>query len=219
VLANSDFYLGQSENQFGNFNTLGLDFRHYENIYRDFTIAFRGAGVTSFGDRLLLNGLGGVDNELFGGVAENAPAISEDDGYAYFSQPTQIRGFRNMTRVGNNFALMNLEARWPVVRFFSKKPLNSEFAQTFTLVGFYDLGSAWNGRDPYSEENEFNNLTFEGNPITISIKNNREPVIWSYGFGARAKVMGYFVKADLGWGVDDGVLQKPVLHISFIQDF
>ncbi len=219
VLADTDFYLSQSQSQAGNFNTIGFDFRHYENLYKDFTIALRGAGVTSFGNRLLLNNIGGVDNELFGGVADTRPQISESDGFAYISQPTQIRGFRNMTRVGSNFALANVEARWPVVKFFSKKPLNSEFAQTFTLIGFYDIGSAWNGRDPYSMENNFNNISFEGNPVSVTIRNNTEPLIWSYGFGARAKIMGYFIKADLGWGVDNGVLQKPLLHVSFMQDF
>jgi len=217
--ANLDFYSGIDTKSSGNLNTIGLDFRHYENIYRDFTIAIRAAGVTSFGDRLLLNALGGVDNELFGRVADPQPTISASDGFAYYSQPTQIRGFRQISRVGSNFGLVNIEARWPVIRFFSKQPLNSEFAQTFQLVGFYDIASAWVGRDPYSDDNDYNFLTFEGNPITVSIRNNREPIIWSYGFGARAKVMGYFVRADIGLGVDDGFLQKPVLHLTFVQDF
>jgi len=109
--------------------------------------------------------------------------------------------------------------RLPVFEFFSKKPLNSEFAKTFQFTLFSDVGSAWTGANPYSDENAFNEISEEANPVAVFIKNNREPIIWGYGFGARAKILGYFVRADYGWGVDDGEIQDGVLHLTLNLDF
>jgi hypothetical protein len=196
---------------------VGLDFRHYTHIYRNLTVAVRGAGSTSFGDRKILNVLGGVDSELL--AKQGDAEIAQDQGYYYLSQSSPMRGFFQNSRNGNNFAVINSEVRWPLFKFFSKKPLNSEFTKTFMFTLFSDVGSAWNGFNPYSEENQFNQVISAGNPVLVSIQNNREPVVWSYGFGARAKILGYFVRADYGWGVDDGQILDGVLHLSLNMDF
>ena len=196
---------------------VGLDFRHYTHIYRNLTVALRGAGSTSFGDRKILNVLGGVDSELL--AKQGDAEIAQDQGYYYLSQSSPMRGFFQNSRNGNNFAVINSEVRWPVFTFFSKKPLNSEFTKTFMFTLFSDIGSAWNGFNPYSEENQFNQVVSAGNPVLVSVENNREPVVWSYGFGARAKILGYFVRADYGWGVDDGQILDGVLHLSLNIDF
>lgn len=196
---------------------IGLDFRHYKHIYRNLTVAVRGAGSTSFGDRKILNVLGGVDSELL--AKQGNAEIAQNQGYYYLSQASPLRGFFQNSRNGNNFAVINSEIRWPVFQFFSKKPLNSEFTKSFMFTLFSDVGSAWNGFNPYSEENQFNQVISDGNPVLVTIQNNREPVVWSYGFGARAKILGYFVRADYGWGVDDGQILDGVLHLSLNLDF
>ena len=54
--------------------------------------------------------------------------------------------------------------------------------------------------------------------LTVTIKNNREPVIGGYGFGLRTRLLGYFVRADWAWGVDDGVILDNVFHFSLSLD-
>ncbi|MFK7756332.1 MAG: hypothetical protein AB8B53_05305 [Flavobacteriales bacterium] len=196
---------------------IGFDFRHYQHIYRKLTFAFRGAGTTSFGGRTILNVLGGLDNELI--PQQGDATISNNQNYYYLSQNAPMRGFFQNSRNGTSLAVINSELRWPLFEFFSKKPLNSEFTKTLQFTLFSDVGSAWTGPQPYSDENDFNQISQEANPVSVSINNNREPIIWSYGLGMRAKILGYFVRADYGWGVDDGEIQSGVLHLSLNLDF
>ncbi len=212
----AEYYRSPTEDN-SDFKVIGFDFRHYEHIYRNLTFAFRGAGSTSFGGRTLLNRLGGVDSELL--PKQGDGGASSNQNYYYLSHSAPMRGFWQNSRSGNNFAVINSELRWPVFQFFSKKPLNSEFTKSFQFTLFSDVGSAWNGPNPYSQENEFNEINSQGNPVSVTVKNNREPIIWSYGFGARAKILGYFIRADYGWGVDDGQILDGVLHLSLNLDF
>ena len=85
-------------------------------------------------------------------------------------------------------------------------------------MAFGDAGTAWTGPDPYSEENSFNSQTIIRNPLTITIKNQREPIVYGYGFGLRTRLLGYFVRADWAWGVDDGVVLPNVFHFSLSLD-
>ena len=56
------------------------------------------------------------------------------------------------------------------------------------------------------------------NPFTITIKNQREPIIYSYGFGLRTRLLGYFVRADWAWGTDDKRRLPQVFHLSLNLD-
>jgi hypothetical protein len=55
--------------------------------------------------------------------------------------------------------------------------------------------------------------------ITVTINNNREPIVYSYGFGLRSRVLGYFVRLDWAWGVDDQQALPRVTHLSLNLDF
>ncbi|MFT6718107.1 MAG: hypothetical protein ACJAY8_000497, partial [Sphingobacteriales bacterium] len=72
---------------------------------------------------------------------------------------------------------------------------------------------------PYSDSNFFNNQIFEQKPLTITIRSQREPVIYGYGFGLRSTLFGYFVRVDWAWGVDDGIRLPRVFYFSLNFDF
>lgn len=162
--------------------------------------------------------MGGVDNWLFQKIDNSLPDLDT----AIFKHQTfmgPMRGFYINSRNGNSFALMNAELRWPVFKYFMKKPIKSDFVDNFQLIGFFDAGSAWTGKTPYSNENLFNQTTVSQNPITVTIKNNKEPIIYGYGFGVRSRVLGYFLRADWAWGVDDGRVLPRVFYLSLNLDF
>ncbi|NQX92055.1 MAG: PD40 domain-containing protein [Flavobacteriales bacterium] len=208
-------------NPFGNEESMwviGGDFRHYERLHRDLILAVRFAGHTSFGDRQVITYLGGVDNWLFQRIDE-ASEIPQDEKFFFQALGSPLRGFFVNARNGNSFAVTNAEIRWPVFKYFMRKPIRSDFIQNFQVVGFGDVGSAWTGPHPYSDENLFNNQVIERNPITVTIANNREPIVWGYGFGLRSRLLGYFVRADWAWGVDDGMVLPRVFHLSLSMDF
>ena len=211
-------YLINPENKESTFGTIGWDFRWYKPLWRDITFAFRSAANWSIGSQKLLTMVGGVDNALSLSGSSNTP-IDPNIAYGYQSRITPIRGFKNNARNGSHMALFNTELRLPVWSTLSKQPVESEFLRDLQCIGFADVGSAWNGRHPYDEDNTFNQVVVTQNPITVTVDNNREPVIWGTGFGLRSTVLGYWLRADWCWGVDDGRWQDRVFNLSLHLDF
>ena len=99
------------------------------------------------------------------------------------------------------------------------RPLRSDFLPNFQLVAFGDIGTAWTGSSPYSEDNFLNTHTIQSVNLTIRIKNSKEPIVGGYGFGIRSRILGYFIRADYAWGVEDGRVLKPLLYVSLSLDF
>lgn len=204
-------------------NVVGVDFRHYQKIQRDFIWASRIAGSTSFGNRKLVYYLGSVDDWIILSPDKQRfnqlTPIAKDQNYTFQALASPMRGFIQNARNGNSFVVANNELRFPVFKYFSRKPLKSDFTANFQIVAFGDIGTAWNGRTPFSEDNEFNTLTVEDGPVTVRLDNKRYPIIGGYGAGLRTKLMGYFLKFDLAYGVEDGLIQDPVTHLSMGFDF
>lgn len=205
------------------FNVVGFDFRHYQKISRDFIWAFRTAGSTSFGQRKLVYYLGSVDDWIILNPDKERfnqlTPIAQDQNYEFQALASPMRGFIQNARNGNSFSVINNELRFPVFKYFSRKPLKSDFTANFQIVAFSDVGTAWNGRTPFSEDNEFNTITVTDGPVTVRLDNKRFPIIGSYGAGLRTKLLGYFLKFDLAYGVEDGLIQDPITHISMGFDF
>ena len=81
------------------------------------------------------------------------------------------------------------------------------------------MGTAWTGVNPYSLENSFNTREVSQKPIVVTLQNQREPIIFGYGFGLRAELFGYFVRYDWAWGIEDGVGKGRVNYFSLSLDF
>lgn len=201
---------------------LGADFRHYQKIHRDLIFATRLAGSTSLGSRKLVYYMGAVDNWVVLGDQErfnNETPIAQDQNYYFQSIATNMRGFLQNIRNGNSFAVINAELRWPVFKYFFRKPIKTDFIKNFQLIGFSDVGTAWTGPSPYSEENAFNTREIERGSVKVILDNNKEPIVGSYGLGVRSKLFGYFVRVDYAWGVEDGIVRDPLTHFSLGIDF
>jgi hypothetical protein len=197
---------------------LGGDFRYYQKIHRDFIWANRIAAGTSFGSRKLLFYAGGVDNWIAPKTNNETP-VDLSQNYIFQTLGTPIRGFIQNTRNGNNFAVINSELRLPIFKYLINQPIKSDFIQNFQIIAFGDIGSAWVGRTPFSEENTSNTTFIDANPLFITLKNQREPIIGGYGWGLRSRLWGYFIRADWAWGVENYEIQPRVFYLSFSLDF
>lgn len=111
-----------------------------------------------------------------------------------------MRGFKQNIRNGNNFVVWNSEVRWPIFKYLLNRPIRSDFVQNFQIIGFGDLGMAWYDLNPYSDENVLNKNVYVGNPVTLTIFNQKEPIVGGYGFGLRSRLLGYFIRVDFAWG-------------------
>ncbi|MFH1005599.1 MAG: hypothetical protein V1781_08960 [Bacteroidota bacterium] len=199
---------------------LGMDVRNYKKIHRDFIWANRLAASTSFGKQKLIYYMGGVDNWISPRFNNNTP-ISTTENYAYQTLATPMRGFTQNIRNGNSFAVYNTELRLPLFRYLMNKPMKSDFLNNFQLVAFGDVGTAWTGKDPYSNENSLNTKTIGGppKPVTVIIETRREPVVGGYGWGLRSRLLGYFIRLDWAWGWEDGKIGGRIFYWSFTLDF
>ncbi|MCO6483070.1 MAG: PD40 domain-containing protein [Flavobacteriales bacterium] len=196
---------------------VGFDVRNGLSIHRELTWVNRLAGSASMGSRKVLFFMGGVDNWLFA-KTDNSIPIDFSRNYFFQGLAVPMRGFWYNARNGSAFAVLNSELRLPVFRYLLNRPMQSDFLQNFQIVAFGDAGTAWTGNDPYGEDNSFNRQVIRRNPLTITIRNQREPIIWGYGFGVRARLLGYFMRGDWAWGVEDGVIQKGIFQFSLSLD-
>jgi WD40 repeat protein len=203
---------------------LGVDFRKYIRIHRELIWANRFAASTSFGPTKLIYYLGGVDNwmgYLFNKYTmfDNSLPVTPNVNYGFQALATNMRGFTQNIRNGNNFALINSELRWPVVRYFAGHPLKSNFLNSLQVVGFGDLGTAWSGKSPWSGKNGYDTEIITNGPVTVTLDSNREPIVAGIGAGVRAQVLGYFVRADWAWGIENSYILPRIFYLSFSLDF
>jgi len=130
-----------------------------------------------------------------------------------------MRGFSQNIRNGNSFALINSELRLPIIRYILGYPLKSNFLNSIQIVGFVDIGSAWTGTSPWDSKNGYDNEVITSGPITVTLDSNRQPIVAGYGFGARAQLLGYFVRADWAWGIENQYILPSIFYLSFSLDF
>jgi hypothetical protein len=203
---------------------LGIDFRKYIRIHRELIWANRFAASSSFGPTKLVYYLGGVDNwmgYLFNKypMFDNSIPVSSTNNYGFQAIATNMRGFTQNIRNGNNFALINSEIRWPFIRYFAGHPLRSNFLNSLQVVGFGDVGTAWSGKSPWSGDNAYDTEIFKNGPVIVTLDSNRDPIVAGFGAGARAQIMGYFVRADWAWGIENNYILPKIFYLSFSLDF
>ena len=203
---------------------VGADFRHYLKIHRELIWANRFAASSSFGPTKLIYYLGGVDNWmgfLFNstGMFDNSIPVDPTQYYGFQAIATNMRGFIQNVRNGNNFALINSEIRWPFIRYFAGHPLKNNFLNSLQIVGFGDIGTAWSGLHPWAGQNAYDTEIIESGPITVILDSNRDPIVAGFGAGIRAQLFGYFIRADYAWGIENRYLMPPMFYLSFSLDF
>ena len=220
----------QVNDKFDELVVLGVDFRHYIKIHRNLIWANRFAASTSQGSSKLIYYLGGVDNwtnltpfKVPTFIPLKEIPINTEANYVYQTVATNLRGFSQNIRNGNNFALINTEIRWPIFKYIANYPISNSFLENFQIVGFFDIGTAWSGLTPYSKENAYDKQVIpsdgNGNPITIIIDTDREPLVAGYGFGIRSQFLGYFIRLDWAWGIEDSKILDRIFYFSLSLDF
>ncbi len=203
---------------------VGADFRTYTRIHRELIWANRFAASSSWGPTKLVYYLGGVDNWMgyfFSKYTmfDSSIPVNPDVNYGFQALATNMRGFSQNVRNGNNFALINSEIRWPVVRYLAGHPLRSNFLNSLQVVGFGDIGTAWTGVSPWSGENAYDDQVYENGPVKVTLDSNREPIVAGFGAGARMQLLGYFIRADWAWGIENNYILPKMFYLSFSLDF
>lgn len=216
---------GQSGFEPGVLGIVGFDARHYERLDKYSILALRLAGATNFGSQKILYYLGGADNSLQLNFNNAIPTPTPANGNFVFQDlANPLRGFDINSRNGSTYVLGNAELRIPAFRYLFKRT-KSSLLRNFQLVGFFDIGTAWIGDSPFSEDNPVNVTTYppvdqpDQGPVSVTVTRFREPIIYGYGLGARTSLFGYFVRVDYGWGVETRMANPAMWHLSLGYDF
>jgi hypothetical protein len=205
-------------------HTAGFDARNYTLIHRNLIWANRLAAGTSFGPEKLIHIMGGVDNQ-FSPQFEPTTPIATENNYIFQTLVTNMRGFFQNVRNGNSFAVLNSELRWPIFSYLVQRPIRSDFIKSFQVIGFGDVGTAWNGPSPWGSENVLNTrVIFNGEDIetanvVVTLDSQKDPIVYSYGFGLRTRLFGYYLRFDWAWPVEDGVVLDNEFLFSIGTDF
>jgi len=214
--------LGNSQQSFSN---LMIDLRHYQKIYKEIVFAVRGFGGSFMGRSPKKYLLGGMDNWLFN--QSNYEGIGNPlvgpEGYnqdlIFMEFATSLRGFDYGTFYGTSAVLANLEMRVPLVRALSGGPIASNFFRNMQLTAFYDVGTSWSGKPSFDGQRSVRSRIVKQGPFEVKLDEYLNPWLYSYGFGFRSMIFGYYVKLDVAWPVENYVVQNPRAQVTFGFDF
>jgi hypothetical protein len=63
-------------------------------------------------------------------------------------------------------------------------------------------------------------LVVENQYLNATVINVRDPIVAGYGGGLRTKLLGYFLRFDVAWGMQDlEPSKKPLYYFSLSLDF
>lgn len=202
-----------------NMVNIGFDYRRYDKIHRQIIFAGRVAGSSSLSKQKVMYYLGGVDG-WFVPRFNNDIQIDQTRNYKYQALATNMRGFTQNIRNGNNFLVINTEIRIPVFTYLLNRPIKSDLVKNFQIMPFADVGAAWLGSNLFSYENRFNRIEVQGDPVSVTAIESKYPIVGGFGWGARSRLLGYFVRFDMAWGVQNNIVaEKPVYYVSLSLDF
>ena len=189
------------------FVTLRGDYRKYFKFMNEYNFVFRLAGGFSEGSEPQQFFLGGTNNwlnrEFNGGIRIDRP---EDIYFSSFEAP--LRGTDYYEQTGNRFALMNMEFRFPLIRYLILGwPLPLGF-QNIRGAAFTDIGGAWQGKfGKYEKFRPFKKLS-SGRPALNNL-------LVGYGLGARANLGLLLLQFDMAWTADFySTSSKPRYYFS-----
>ncbi len=200
----------------------GFDFRTYQKLYKNVIWANRVAYAHSDGTSEVEYQVGGVDNWI---SPKTAPDAVSTGNPGFMALTTNLRGYYQSAKKGNNFAVYNTEVRLPIVTTFVKRPVQSAFLKNLQFVAFMDAGAAWNGFLPSASNTiqtyYYPTFTSGASPtnnvfLKVNVPNGNGLGL-GYGAGLRSSLLGYFLRMDYAWSIDNP--QKPVLYFALGTDF
>ena len=212
------------------FSQASADIRHYQKIYNEIVLAVRGYAGTFFGNAPKNYMLGGMDNWIANRTNYEGldnPLTNRvgrfNEGLLFHEFATSLRGFDYASLYGNSVALANVELRVPLIRALTSGPITSNFFRNMQLTAFYDIGSSWTGDIPFREGNSVRQRVVpedeSGSPFRIELNEFINPWLYSYGVGLRSMMLGYYLKFDLAWPVENYEVKSPRFYATLGFDF
>ncbi len=220
-----DSYYSLGQQQIA-FHRAQAEVRHYQPVFKKIVLASRLGASFSFPNTLNQYYLGGVPDQLLVVGLENEQQNSfaanavDTSLYSFHYQEfvTGVRGFRPITRDGSRYLLGNLELRIPMSRLM-RHGLNSRALYSLEWIPFIDAGAVWTEGNPFNQKKPTDSRIISSGNVTIRLQTLKSPFLLGFGFGTRMNILGYSLRTDLAWGIDDQTLTSPMLMLSMAKNF
>jgi len=188
------------------FYSFTWDYRKYFRFFFDNSFVIRFSGGISGGANPQHFFVGGVDYWINRNFATGNVPITNASDFAFLTPGLPLRGYDYAQQIGTRYSLLNLELRFPFIRYLVTGPLPISF-QNILGVAFIDAGSAWN---------DFKSLKFittEQNGKVVT-----QDLLMGMGFGLRF-YFAFLWRVDVAWSYDLQKFSVPKYYISMGLDF
>jgi len=183
------------------------DYRTYWRFWNDYSFAFRLSGGYSGGANPQRFFIGGIENWINRNFASTTIPLESASDFAFLTPALPLRGFDYAEQIGTKYSLMNLELRFPLIRYLLTGALPFLFSNVVG-VAFADIGTAWNRNQ---------DLKFFEKDINNNIVS--KDLLMGTGVGARLYLLYFLVRFDVAWAYNVDRFSSPKFYISIGADF
>jgi hypothetical protein len=194
------------------FVTFRADIRKYIKFGKEYNLVYRLAGGISEGSEPQQFFLGGLDNWLNRKFRGGRIRIDQPEDIYFSSFETPLRGTSYYEQAGNRFALMNLEFRFPMIRYLILGWPLPIGLQNVRGALFTDVGAAWEGKLGEYER-------FHAFKSSDGFLPGLDDLLMGYGFGSRANLGFLLLRFDVAWKTDLQSTAKPQYYFSLGTEF
>ncbi|HSD63806.1 MAG TPA: hypothetical protein VLB50_08400, partial [Ignavibacteriaceae bacterium] len=183
------------------------DYRTYFKMGIMYSFAFRLSGGYSGGNNPQRFFIGGIENWINRNFATTGIPIRSASDFAFMTPALPMRGYDYAQEIGTKYSLMNMEFRFPLIRYLVTGPLPILFSNIFG-VAFADLGTAWNNNKDLRlfARNENNEVV-------------SKDLLMGTGVGARMFFLYFLLRFDVAWAYNVQGFGSPKFYISLGADF
>ena len=189
------------------FYSLVGDYRRYFRFWTDYSFVFRYSGGLSGGKNPQRFFIGGIENWINRSFATTDIPLESASDFAFLTAALPLRGYDYAEQIGTKFSLVNLEFRFPLIRYLITGALPFMF-RNILGVAFIDMGSAWT----HNKDLKFFTRNENGNVVS-------KDLLMGTGVGARVFFLYFLVRFDVAWAYNVQGFTKPKFYLSLGADF
>jgi len=183
------------------------DYRTYFRFFYDHSLALRFSGGFSEGNNKQRFFIGGIDNWINRTYSTTEVPIESVSDFAFLTAALPLRGYDYAEQIGTRYALMNIELRFPLIRYLITGGLPILLSNV-QGVAFIDAGTAWNK----NKELRLFKRDISNNLIT-------DDLLVGTGVGARVFFLYFLLRFDVAWAYNIEGFSRPKFYFSIGADF
>lgn len=195
-----------------NFLNYALDVKHYLPLTKKHTVLVNrfqaSLSIGQYRPQFFMGGWNEWVNAEFLNKSE-LPVLDYVERFSY-SRIIPMKGFSYNARNGTQYALWTAEMVIPVNRI-TKGALSGVPFYNLQFMAWATLGTIWTTGNPLSQKNPIDAKTIYRPPLTITVQSLKSPFIASLGLASQFYVMGYPLRVDFAFPIEDYNFTKPRL--------